>query len=191
MILYVNCLFNNEMFCSLFYTIHVLCFTDIYTFSIFKKILCLHINMSFILQAKVGSRTAIDKTAKLLVKEERNSPNLSTATFTNVTYNHITCYPTSYQNEDRLLHMEADMCDILIVLDGHKGSSCVTMVLDYFMRVFGSKNWKRIISNGNDQHILLRLKELTKEADLEFFEFIQQYVDELETLKSTIPNASQ
>lgn len=66
----------------------------------------------------------------------------------------------------------------------------MTKVCDYIAHFFASKNWKKIISKGNDQHILLKLKELTKETDLEFLEHIQHYIDEITTLKSRIPHAS-
>ena len=132
----------------------------------------------------------MDRTANIFSREDGDSLKFSSATIINATYSHNSYPKSNKENEDRSLHHSDDTFDLCVVLDGHKGSSCVTKACDYIANFFVSNNWKKILSRGKHQHILLKLKELIKETEIEFIEHIRPYIDEVEALKSCIPSVS-
>lgn len=129
-------------------------------------------------------------TANIFSKEQDESTKFSSATLINATYSHNSYPKSDNENEDRSFHLLDDDFKTCVLLDGHRGASCVTKACDYISTFFISNNWKKIISRGKDQHILLKLKELIKETEIECIECIQLHVDEVELLKSRIPSVS-
>ncbi|KAL5473628.1 hypothetical protein EMCRGX_G028132 [Ephydatia muelleri] len=138
--------------------------------------------------AEAGSRGVVDKATNIFSRVDDACSKFSTATLINATYSHNSYPKSDKENEDRSCHLLDDDFKTLAVLDGHKGSSCVTNACDSIAKIFFSNNWKNIISRGKEQHILLKLKELIKETEIEFIERIQLYIDEVEALKLRIPS---
>lgn len=132
----------------------------------------------------------MDKATNIFSRVDDACSKFSTATLINATYSHNSYPKSDKENEDRSCHLLDDDFKTLAVLDGHKGSSCVTNACDSIANFFFSNNWKNIISRGKEQHILLKLKELIKETEIEFIERIQLYIDEVEALKLRIPSVS-
>lgn len=115
----------------------------------------------------------------------------SAATLENGRYR-VNDVPTSdHSNEDRQFALDGDNFQVFAVFDGHEGPRAAGFASNYFVQLFSSDSWKRLVARKSaSKDILKALGEFFKSTEKDFFKSIKPIIDEKNALQAVIPPVS-
>ena len=111
----------------------------------------------------------------------------SEATLENERYSLDELHRPDHHNEDRSFVVRERDYRVFAVFDGHDGQRAAGFASNYMYQLFQTTSWSSVVAKASSNLLCEALGEFFKATDKDFFQSIQEFVEEKESLQRSIP----